>query len=312
MPASGPTVTIVTPSYNQGAYLRECVASVLGQDYPHLEYVIMDGGSTDESVRIIQGYAERIAHWESHPDAGQSDAINRGWRCGTGDIVAWMNADDCYLPGAVTAAVDYLDKHPEVDIVYGDYIATDENGSPSARGVPARPFDDEALRRTNFIPSGSAFMRADVVRRIGLLDVDLKFVMDWDYWLRASTCCSFAFLPRALSNFRIHPAGRTWSDDAAKAKEIAYLAGMLRARSHPRQSARSRTDLGAATLYLTAAGYSLSGGDRRRALAYLFKSFANAPFRLGLGRIRVLAHVLGVRRSSERRVPSATVSSSLL
>jgi len=309
VPGNRPTVTIVTPSLNQGGYLRECIESVLGQDYPHLEYIIMDGGSTDESVRIIRSYAERIAHWESHPDGGQSDAINGGWWRGAGDIVAWMNADDSYLPGAVTAAVQYLAEHPDVDIVYGDYNAVDENGSPSAGCVPARPFDEEALMRTNFIPSGSTFIRADVVRRVGFLDSDLKFVMDWDYWLRASTCCTFAFLARPLSNFRIHPAGRTWSDDGAKAKEIAYLASTLGARLHWRRSARLHSSLGAAGLYLVAASYSLTGGERRRALAYVLKSFANAPCRLGWTRLRVLAHVFGVRRNSRSQAASTTIGS---
>ena len=310
--ADGPTVTIVTPSLNQGTYLRECIESVLAQDYAHIEYIIMDGGSTDESVGIIQGYADRIAHWESHADAGQSDAIDRGWRHGTGGIVAWMNADDFYLPGAVAAAVTYLTEHPEVDIVYGDYSAVDENGSPTAPGVPARPFDRDALMRTNFIPSGSAFIRADVVRRVGFLDAELKFLMDWEYWLRASTCCTFAFLPRALSSFRIHPAGRTWSDDAAKAKEMAYVAGTLKARLGSHHGARSYAGPGAAGLYLGAAVYSLSGGDRWHALAFLCMSFVNSPFGLQSERVRVLAHVVGVRRGGEQRFPSATGTSSRL
>ena len=114
-----PTVSIVTPSFNQGRFIRETIESVLSQDYPAIEYMVIDGGSTDETVSILKSYGNRI-FWISEPDSGQSDAINKGWKRATGEILTWLNSDDVYLPGAIAKAADYLQRHPNVGVVYGD------------------------------------------------------------------------------------------------------------------------------------------------------------------------------------------------
>ena len=108
-----PTVSIVTPSFNQGRFIRETIESVLSQDYPAIEYMVIDGGSTDETVSILKSYGNRI-FWISEPDSGQSDAINKGWKRATGEILTWLNSDDVYLPGAIAKAADYLQRHPNV------------------------------------------------------------------------------------------------------------------------------------------------------------------------------------------------------
>ena len=121
-------VSIVTPSYNQSRFIEDTIRSVLSQDYPQIEYMIVDGGSTDGSVEIIKRYEDQLAWWVSERDQGQTDAINKGFARATGDILAWLNSDDTYEPGAVSAAVKYLQEHPEVGMVYGDCNYIDENG----------------------------------------------------------------------------------------------------------------------------------------------------------------------------------------
>ena len=128
-----PLVSIVTPSYNQAAFLEETIRSVLEQDYPRVEYIIIDGGSTDGSAEIIQRYADRLAYWVSERDRGQTDAINKGFARATGSILAWLNSDDTYQPGALREAVDYLLAHPDVGMVYGDGNFIDEHGKVIGR-----------------------------------------------------------------------------------------------------------------------------------------------------------------------------------
>ncbi len=136
MPES-PLVSIITPSYNQGRFLLETIQSVLSQDYPNLEYIIVDGGSTDGSLEIIQHYASQLTWWVSEPDQGQTDAINKGFAHAKGEILAWINSDDTYLPGAVSEAVTFLIAHPEAALVYADANLIDEQGSILGR-FPAK------------------------------------------------------------------------------------------------------------------------------------------------------------------------------
>jgi glycosyltransferase involved in cell wall biosynthesis len=128
--SSYPLVTIVTPSYNQANFLEETIQSVLSQDYPNLEYIIIDGGSTDSSVDLIRKYEDRLAGWISEEDSGQAEAINKGFERATGEIVAWINSDDYYLPGAIRSAVEALEAHPECGFVYGDAVSINGAGEP--------------------------------------------------------------------------------------------------------------------------------------------------------------------------------------
>src|SRR3989337_3125219 len=155
-----PLVSIVTPSYNQGSFLEETIRSVLGQDYPHLEYIIVDGGSSDGSGEIIQRYSDRLAWWISEPDQGQTDAINKGFSRAKGEIFAWLNSDDTYLPGAVSEAVSFLSSHPEVGMVYGDANLIDDSGKVIGK-FPARQTDYRRLMRGFVhVPQQSTFFPA--------------------------------------------------------------------------------------------------------------------------------------------------------
>ena len=210
---SWPRMSIVTPSYNQGQFIEETIRSVLLQGYPNLEYIIVDGGSTDGSVEVIRKYEPWLAHWVSEPDDGQAAAINKGWRRATGEIVAWLNSDDCYEPGAVHAAATYLDEHSEVAAVYGRCAFVDEHGRALAGGKPSgeQAVDLERWLTTWItpIPQPSTFVRRSVLDEIGFLDETLQFCMDTDLWIRIALVAVFGNIPACLSRFRYHPASKS-------------------------------------------------------------------------------------------------------
>lgn len=204
-----PLVSIVTPSFNQAQYLEETIRSVLGQDYPAIEYIIVDGGSTDGSQEIIRRYANRLAWWVSEPDRGQTDAINKGFAHARGELFAWLNSDDTYLPGAVSQAVATLQAHPEAGMVYGDANLVDETGAVIGR-FPAAQTDYRRLRRGYVhIPQQAAFFRASLWRQVGPLDPTFYFAMDYDLWVRLAKLAPLHYQPRLWANFRIHGGGKS-------------------------------------------------------------------------------------------------------
>jgi glycosyltransferase involved in cell wall biosynthesis len=208
-----PLVSIVTPSFNQAVYLEETIRSVLDQDYQNLEYIIIDGGSTDGSIEIIQKYAERIAWWVSEPDRGQTDAINKGFSKAKGQILAWLNSDDTYIRGAVSEAVEFLQTHPEVGMVYGDANLIDEEGHVIGK-FPARQTDNRRLMRGYVhIPQQASFFWADLWRIVGPLDPTFYFAMDYDLWVRLSQQASLKYYPRLWANFRLHGGAKSIEAD---------------------------------------------------------------------------------------------------
>jgi len=204
-----PLVSIVTPSYNQAAFLEETICSVLDQDYSNLEYIIVDGGSTDGSLDIINRYADRLAWWVSEPDRGQTDALNKGFKQAHGDILAWINSDDTYLPHAVSQAVDYLQSQPETGMVYGDANLIDECGNVIGK-FPARQTSYRRLRRGYVhIPQQASFFRGELWRQVGPLDPSFYFAMDYDLWVRLSRIAPLIHVPELWANFRLHRAGKS-------------------------------------------------------------------------------------------------------
>ena len=179
-----PLVSIVTPSYNQGQYLEETIRSVLLQGYPNLEYLIIDGGSTDNSVEIIRKYEPWLAYWVSEPDNGQSEALNKGFSKSTGEIIGWLNADDLYAPGAVAAGTDSLSQYPEAAFVYGDWHIVDEFSDEIIYQTTRQVGVRDLLLEGCLIPQQSTFFRRSILMGIGGLDPDLNFVMDYDLFLR--------------------------------------------------------------------------------------------------------------------------------
>jgi len=205
-------VTVVTPSFNQGHFIRETIESVLSQDYPDLQYLVMDGGSTDETLSILKSIEDARFTWVSEKDGGQSDAINKGLRLAKGDLLTFINSDDLLLPGAISAAVRYFEQQPEVGAIFGDVQLIEANGD--AWGVmKGAPFDlKSALTGGQPVTQQGSFWRRSVMDKIGLFDENLHFTMDLDYWLRiALTGFRLDYRPGLCAAFRRHGASKSMS-----------------------------------------------------------------------------------------------------
>ncbi|NJD58706.1 MAG: glycosyltransferase [Anaerolineae bacterium] len=208
-----PLVSILTPSYNQGRFIEETIRSVLTQDYPNLEYLIVDGGSTDGSLEVIQRYANQLAWWGSEKDRGQTEAINKGFSHARGEIFAWLNSDDTYLHGAVARAVAYLQAHPEAPLVYADANLIDEQGQVIGQ-FPSHQTDlARLLRGSVHIPQQTTFFRASAWKQVAPLDESFHFAMDYDLWVRLSKLGPLIYTPGLWANFRLHGGGKSLTID---------------------------------------------------------------------------------------------------
>ncbi|MFQ5616913.1 MAG: glycosyltransferase family 2 protein, partial [Anaerolineales bacterium] len=200
-------VSIITPSYNQAEYLEQTIRSVLCQDYPNIEYVIVDGGSTDGSVEIIQKYAGRLAWWVSEPDGGQAEAINKGFARARGEIVAWLNSDDLYAPGAVAQAVAELGKRPGAGMVYGNAVSINRKGRPLNDMVFAN-WGLEGLAAFEIICQPAVFMRRDALEQAGYLDTSYHLLLDHHLWLRIAGNAGVWHMPKVWAFSRHHPEAK--------------------------------------------------------------------------------------------------------
>lgn len=204
-----PTITVITPSYNQGNFIRQTVESVLSQAYPGLEYIVMDGGSTDDTLAVLEPYSSRLT-LISEPDRGQTDAINKGLRRATGDIVCWLNSDDYFLPDALLTVGRYFAGHPDTDWLTADCLIVSESGQLIQQPIRQykrmlRNLSHQAyLGLTNAVCQPATFWRRAVHERVGYLNESLHFTMDYDFWLRLAQESPPAILRQPTSAFRIH------------------------------------------------------------------------------------------------------------
>ena len=199
-----PKISIVTPSYNQAGFLERTILSVLNQDYPNLEYIIIDGGSTDGSVEIIKKYEKYLAYWVSEKDKGQSDAINKGFQKSTGDILAWLNSDDTYLSGTLFKVVKAFQENPNADLIFGNIYHVDEKDQRIGE-LRFTKFDFPTLiyEGGNLHQPGSFWTR-EIYNRVGGIDPKYIFCMDYDFFCRVGGIGNFIFIRDYLANFRIH------------------------------------------------------------------------------------------------------------
>jgi glycosyltransferase involved in cell wall biosynthesis len=206
-----PRVSIVTPSYNQGNFLERTILSVLNQDYPNIEYIVMDGGSTDESKSVLEKYANRLTYWESKKDRGQSDAINKGWRMATGKYCSYLNSDDELAPGAVRKVVDAFLKNPEATIVHGDYTFVDENNNVIMMGKGmATDFKTLLIDgQMPYIAQPSSFYLTAAVKEAGYIDERLHLSMDYDLLLKLAKNSVVKYIPSLISYFRLHSSAKS-------------------------------------------------------------------------------------------------------
>lgn len=187
--------------------------SVLSQNYPHLEYIVVDGGSTDGSLEIIKKYESRLAWWVSEHDHGQTDAINKGLQRARGSILAWLNSDDTYEPGALAAAVKAFAAYPQAGLIYGEANYIDESGQVIGK-FPAAPTNYRRLRQGYVhIPQQASFFRGTLWRALGPLDPSYFFAMDYDLWVRIAAHASLQHVRQVWANFRLHSGGKTIASD---------------------------------------------------------------------------------------------------
>jgi glycosyltransferase involved in cell wall biosynthesis len=216
--SAAPRVFVVTPCLDQARYLRQTIDSVLAQEYPRLDYFVADGGSTDGCVEILRSYGDRV-RWTSGPDEGQAAAIADAWAASDADILAWLNSDDLYLPGAVERAVRELAARPAAGLVYGQAWYVDESGE-RLRAYPTRPFDAERLRNDCFVCQPAAFVRRAALERVGLPDRTLRYCMDYDLWIRLARVAEVAYVEEFLACSRLHAETKSHRELTAMFAEI--------------------------------------------------------------------------------------------
>ena len=214
-PNPAPRISIVTPSFSQGQFLERTIYSVVSQNYPAIEYVVQDGGSTDGTVEVLKRYESTLSRWVSEPDDGQGDAINRGFAHTSGEIMAYLNSDDLLLPGSLAYVAGYFAAHPDVDVVYGNRVIIDEHDREIGRWV-LPPHDDAELGLLDFVPQETLFWRRRAWEAAGgQIDASLRFAIDWDLLLRLrDSGAKMVRLPRFLGAFRAHDEQKTaiWND----------------------------------------------------------------------------------------------------
>lgn len=228
-----PLVTIVTPSYNQADTLEATIRSVIEQDYPRVQYIVMDGGSTDQSADILRRYDDRLT-WTSARDAGQADAIATGFAQAQGEVLAWLNSDDVYTPGAIARAVRALRDHAQAPLVYGDVDWLTKDGRLIGPCVSTEPFDRARLLHvSNFISQPSTFFRRDAYEAIGGLNRTLHYVMDYDLWLRLTRDGPAVYLPHTQAQVRIYPQTKSAAGGSQRFEEMRTMLAAHRGTGLP-------------------------------------------------------------------------------
>lgn len=214
-----PLVSIVVPTLNQSAYIGQTLASIVGQCWPRLEIIVVDGGSTDGTADVVRRFGPAVTQFISEPDHGQADAINKGFRLAKGDVLAWLNSDDYYLPGIFDRIVPKLGDGTEPRLVYGGTVAYSQAKQEMTHWV-APTFDRELLKVKALIYQPSAFWTRALWRATGELNTAQHFTLDWDWFLRASQHCEFQRVEEPLSVYRFHEGHKTGSGNPKRIREI--------------------------------------------------------------------------------------------
>lgn len=273
-----PIVSVVTPTYNQAAFLRDTIESVLSQDYPAIEYQIIDDGSTDETPKILAEYEGR-AWIERHDNRGQTPTINKGWGRAKGEILTWLNSDDTFLSGAVSAGAQYLQEHPDVGIVFGDTLFTDEHGKPLSRSPhqPGFSYESFVTNCENPIAQPSAFIRRRVIEDIGMLDPKFYYFMDWDFWLRAGVKHRIAYVPELWSTYRLHSESKTVAQANKAAPELEYMYKKFFSDPELPPRIRALEKYAMVNMLFTTGGYYMKAENHKAASQIAWRALRSAP-----------------------------------
>jgi glycosyltransferase involved in cell wall biosynthesis len=220
--ANYPSISVVIPSFNQGHYIEEAILSVLGQGYPNLEIIVIDGGSTDNTMEILEEYSSRISYWHSKKDNGQADAINQGMRRSSGDILCWLNSDDMYLSGTLLdIGKRFCGRTDRCHLIYGAAVGIDQSDGKLWSGALAPGlFEASRLTYFDFIVQPSTFWTRRLWESNGELTPGYKYVLDWEWFIRASRIAQFEYVPRFYSIYRYHALYKTGSGGAERRREI--------------------------------------------------------------------------------------------
>ena len=295
---------IVTPSLNAAEFIGAAIRSVLDQDYPHIEYIVVDGGSTDGTIDIVKGLGDRL-RLVSEPGLRQAGAINRGWAQSKGDILAWLNADDVYLPGALQAVAEEFAERPDLDILCGEAAFLDDRGGDLG-SYPTQPFDYLVLLRSavNFVAQPATFLRRRVLESYGPLREDLDYLMDFEYWLRVGRRAVVERRDRRLAGLRLHPRAKSLSARQGFGDELVRVyEGLFAGSDLPPDVARVRREALANARYL-AADACFWAGALPAARRYALAALSTRPFRPPRGCLRLTALALAGsagRRLAERQ-----------
>ena len=272
MPGEFPSISIVTPSYQHGQYIERTIQSVLTQDYPNLEYLVLDGGSTDKTVEILKRYHGKLI-WTSQPDRGQSDAIARGFAGSHGEILGWLNSDDAYAPGALRAVAEIFAQYPDVGVVYGNADFIDAGDCFIAPCAHIEPFSrHRLLHYSDYIVQPAAFFRRIAFEAAGGLDCSLRWAMDYDLWLKLAAKTRFHYLPRLLAHYRWLGESKTSLGGAARLEEVRSVV-----RRHGRRTLPAYFRLEAVRMHLAQAFENASPAHVARHLAAALAAVASSP-----------------------------------
>ena len=222
MEPASPLVSIITPSFNQGQFIDETILSVQNQSYKNIEHIVIDGGSTDQTIEILKIYSSSIS-WVSEPDNGQTDAINKGIKKSHGEIIAYLNSDDLYLPETIKTVVDFFSVHPDVDMVYGDIIHIDKQSQYIETIKTGTIEFEKYLTGTLYLPQPTVFFRRKIIEKIGYFDERLNLAMDLDYWTRVFLNFHTAYLPVTLAQARIYHEAKSSANSQKYLEEKLYI-----------------------------------------------------------------------------------------
>jgi glycosyltransferase involved in cell wall biosynthesis len=269
-------VSVVTPSYNQAEFIEQTMRSVLEQDYRELEYFVIDGGSTDGSVDIIRCYADRLAGWETEKDSGQAEAINKGMKRARGEIVAWLNSDDTFLPGAVAAAVQAFATHPQAVLVYGDTRAVDgENRILNVSQYRQLLLED--LLCFEIIGQPAVFMRQSAYEAAGGLDTSYHFMLDHQLWIKLAQQGEIVHVPQLWAAARYHPGAKNRAQATGFAREAFRLLDWVEAQPDLAPAFKRVERRARASVQRVNARYLLDDGQPWPALQAWLRAFVIHP-----------------------------------
>lgn len=275
-----PTISIVTPSFNQAQYLPQCLESVLGQDYPDLECLVIDGGSTDGSLEILRRVGSRLAYWVSEPDRGQAEAVNKGWARARGEVLGWINSDDLLRPGALRQVAATYASHPQAALIFGDVEEMNASGQP-VRAKHMAGFSLKSLLLGKNMPQPGVFVSRRTYKKLGGLNESLHYALDFDYFLRTWLAFppeDFLYVPAVLAASRLWPRTKTNQAGTRIGAEYRRVLDATFAREDlPAEIQKLRTRAYSRAFLFKQARIYFGAGDRLRGLYWLSRSVLLEP-----------------------------------